>query len=116
MPPNLQLGSRKVGDITLFDIRGRVTIGATNDLLGQRLRELLDGGAKKIVVNLTETTQVDSSAISTIVRAFVSVTRAGGELKLLGASGRVREVLMVTHLLGTIPAFDDERSALASFA
>jgi anti-sigma B factor antagonist len=112
---NLQLETRRAEEVHIVDIRGRVTIGPTNDLLSQRLRELVDAGAKKILINLADTIQVDSSAISTIVRGFVSLSRTGGDLKLLAPQGRVREVLMVTHLLGTIPAFDDEAKALASF-
>jgi len=58
---------------------------------------------------------VDSSGISTVVRAFVSLSRDGGALKLVGATGRVRDVLEVTRLLASIPNFATEAEALQSF-
>jgi len=70
---------------------------------------------RKLLVNLAGTTQIDSSGISTIVRTFVTMERAGGNLRLLGPSGRVREVLEVTRLLSSIPTYDDEAKAVASF-
>ena len=67
------------------------------------------------VLNLEGLTQVDSSGVSIIVEKYVFLKRQGGDLKLLCPSGRVLEVLSVLHLLGTIPTFEDETQALASF-
>ena len=121
MPPQrgravgLQIIVRQSGDVTILDIQGRATIGLGNDLLNSKLRQVVDGGARKLLVNLAGTAQVDSSGISTIVRTFVTLQKTGGALRLMNPSGRVREVLEVTRLLGSIPTFDDEAKALASF-
>lgn len=106
---------RKSGDVSILDLEGRATIGEGSDRLAAELLELLRGGARKILVNLRETRQMDSSGISTLVRAYVSLRRSGGSLKLIAPQGRVRTVLTVTRLLNVIPVFDDEASALASF-
>ena len=106
---------RKAADVVIVELVGRATIGLGNDQLNLKLRQIVEGGAQKILVNLRRTTQVDSSGVSTIVRTFVTLQRAGGTLKLLSPGGRVREVLEVTHLIGAIPTFDDEATALASF-
>lgn len=111
----LQIEVRKTGDVTILDLQGRATIGLSNDLLNSKLRQIVEGGSRRVLLNLSGTVQVDSSSISTIVRTFVTLQRAGGALKLLGPSGRVREVLEVTRLLGSIPTFFDEAQALASF-
>lgn len=111
----LQIIVRQSGDITILDVQGRATIGLGNDLLNSKLRQVVDGGARKLLINLAGASQVDSSGISTIVRTFVTVQKSGGALKLMNPSGRVREVLEVTRLLTSIPTFDDETSALASF-
>ncbi len=114
-PVALHISLRNSGDVTILDLRGRATIGRSNDLLAAELRRVVDAGSKKILVNLAEVAQVDSSGISTIVRNFVSLQRSGGSLKLLNPSGKVREVLDVTRLLRSIPTFDDEKEALARF-
>jgi len=111
----LQFCLRRHDDIVIIDLRGRITIGDSNDELSRELRSLVSTGASKILVNLANVPQIDSSGISTIVRTFVTLRRGGGGLKLLGPSGHVQEVLDITHLLQTIPAFDDEATALESF-
>ena len=111
----LQLSSRKSGDVTIVDLRGRVTIGRPNDALSAELRKLAEGGPRDILVNLAGVTQVDSSGISTIVRSFVTLERRGGRLKLVNAVGHVREVLELTRLIRSIPTFENEAAALASF-
>lgn len=111
----LDVNIRKTGEITILDLHGRATIGIGNDVLNAKLRQVVESGGSKVLVNLTNLQQIDSSGISTLVRTYVSLGRRGGALKLLNPVGRVREVLEVTHLLGAIPTFDTEASACQSF-
>jgi anti-sigma B factor antagonist len=111
----LQIAIRESGDVTIVDIQGRATIGRGNDLLNSYLRKLIDEGKQKLLLNMAGLTQVDSSSISTIVRAFVSLRNQGGSLKLLSPCGRVRMALEVLHLLDAIPSSEDETKAKASF-
>jgi anti-anti-sigma factor len=112
---SLEVSIRQVGDISILDLRGRSTIGGDTDLLSKNLQALVAGRVHKVLLNLAELTQIDSSAVSILVRTYVSLTRQGGELKLLRPSGRVLTVLNMIHLLDIIPSFEDETKALASF-
>jgi anti-sigma B factor antagonist len=112
----LQVSIRKSGDVTILDVRGRSTIDSgESELLSSHLQELVANGARKLLLNLAELTQVDSSGVSIIVGAYVSLRRLGGDLKLLCPKGRVLEVLSVLHLLEAIPCFEDEAQGVASF-
>ena len=111
----LQTSVRKSGDTVILDLQGRVTIGDTNDSLSAELRKLADSGPCNVLVNLAGVAQMDSSGVCTLVRSFVSIKRKGGSLKILRPSGRVRDVLRVTRLLESIPCFEDEAEAIASF-
>jgi anti-anti-sigma factor len=112
----LQVSIRKSGDITILDVRGRSTVDSgESELLGSHLQELVANGVRKLLLNLAELTQVDSSGISIIVGTYVSLRRQGGDLRLLCLRGRVLEVFNVLHLLETIPSFEDEAQAVASF-
>jgi len=111
----LQISTRKSGDVTIVDLRGRATIGAESDELSEHLSKLISAGALKLLLNLTEVTQLDSSGISAIVGTYVSLGRQAGSLKLLRPRGRVRTVLRVVRLREVIPTFEDEAEALASF-
>ncbi len=112
---DLQISIRESDDVTILDLRGRATIGADSELLSSHLRELVAKGVRKLLLNLADLTQVDSSGVSTVVRTYVSLRRQGGDLKLLRPCGRVLIVLRVIQLLDIIPSFEDETQALASF-
>ena len=111
----LQVSTRESADVTILDLRGRATIGRESESLKSRLRELVAAGRHKLLLNLANLTQADSSGISVIVATHVSLKRQGGDLKLLRPCGRVLEVLTVCRLLDAIGSFEDEAEALASF-
>ncbi len=80
------------------------------------LRNVIDGGCRKLLLNLTELSQIDSTGVSIIVATYVSLRRLKGEVKLLHPTGRVQTVLAITHLLQVIPNFEEEAKAVASFS
>jgi len=112
---SLQLYVRHAADVVIVDLTGRATIGSANDFLDSQLRQLIDDGTSKILVNLTDVTQLDSSSIASLVRAFTTLKHRGASLKLLAPRGNVRLVLETVHLLDVIPSIDDENQAIASF-
>ena len=112
----LQVSIRKSGEVTILDVRGRSTVDSgESQLLGNHLQELVANGVRKLLLNLAELIQVDSSGISVIVETYLSIRRQGGDLRLLCPRGRVLEVFKVLRLLEVIPSFDDEAQAVASF-
>jgi anti-sigma B factor antagonist len=111
----LQLSIRQSADVTVVDLQGSATIGRGNDLLSSHLRKVIGDGKRKVLLNLAGLTQVDSSSLSTIARAFVSLGHQGGSLKLLRPRGNVRLVLETLRLLEAIPSYEDEAQAVASF-
>lgn len=113
---NLKILIRKSRGITILDLRGKSTFdNSGSELLRAELRRLSDDGVNNLLLNVENLTQVDSSCIGVVVRAFVSLRRKGGSLKLLRPRDRVKMVLNVFHLLDKIPNFEDEGQALASF-
>jgi anti-sigma B factor antagonist len=111
----LQISIRESGDVTILDLQGRVTIGAGRFLLNDYLRKLVAEGARKLLLNLEDVTQLDSSGVSAVVGTCVSLSRQGGSLKLLCPRGRVQDVLRIMRVTDIIPAFENETQALASF-
>jgi anti-sigma B factor antagonist len=112
----LQILIRECGKVTILDLRGTSTVDSGgSELLRGQLRRLFDNGAYNLLLNVEELTQVDSSGISVLVETYVSLRRNGGNLKLLRPRNRVRMVLKLVRLLDTIPNFEDEAQALASF-
>jgi anti-anti-sigma factor len=112
----LQISSRECSDVTILDLIGSSTINdGESELLSTHLRDLTASGKCKLLLNLVNLSQIDSSGVSIIVEMFVSLKRGGGELKLLSPRGRVLDVLTVFRLIDVIPCFNDETEALESF-
>jgi anti-sigma B factor antagonist len=113
---SIKLNSRQVGDVTVVDLAGRITLGEGSSTMRDALRDLLAKGHKKILLNLGEVSFIDSSGIGEVVSAFTTVTNQGGQLKLLGLNKRVKDLLQITKLYTVFEVKDDESEAVRSFA
>jgi anti-sigma B factor antagonist len=112
----LHISIRESGDVTIMDLQGRSTIsGGESELLSGHLQELVTKGVRKLLLNIGDLSQVDSSGVSVIIETYVSLKRHGGGLKMLRPGGRVLQVLNAFRLLDIIPSFDYEAQAVASF-
>jgi anti-sigma B factor antagonist len=113
---SIKLNTRQVGDVTVLDLAGRITLGEGSSTLRDSLKELVAKGEKKILLNLGDVTYIDSSGIGELVSGFTTVTNQHGSLKLLGLNKRVKDLLQVTKLYTVFEAFEDEAEAVRSFA
>jgi anti-sigma B factor antagonist len=113
---SVKMSHRQVGDVTVVDAVGRITLGEGASIFRDTIRDLAAKGNKKILVNLTETSYIDSSGIGEMVSSFTTVTNHGGQLKLLGLTKRVKDLLQITKLYTVFEVFEDESSAIRSFA
>ena len=113
---SVKLTSRQVGDVTVIDAAGRITLGEGASAFRDMIRDLASKGNKKILLNLGEVSYIDSSGIGEMVSGFTTVTNQGGKLKLVGLSKRVKDLLQITKLYTVFEAFDDEADAVRSFA
>lgn len=111
-----KLSPRQVGDVTVIDVSGRITLGEGSSNLREGIRDLTAKGSKKILLNLGEVSYIDSSGIGELVSGFTSVTNQGGQLKLLHLTKRVQDLLQITKLYTVFEVFEDEAKAVRSFA
>ncbi|MGA2183705.1 MAG: STAS domain-containing protein [Bryobacteraceae bacterium] len=112
---SVKLSTRQVGDVTVIDATGRITLGEGASTFRDTVRDLASKGDKKILLNLSDVTYIDSSGIGELVSGFTTVTNHGGVLKLLGLSKRVKDLLQITKLYTVFEVFDDESTAVRSF-
>ena len=113
---SVKLTSRQVGDVTVVDAAGRITLGEGASAFREKIRELVNNSSKKILLNLGDVSDIDSSGIGELVSGFTTVTNSGGQLKLVGLSKRVKDLLQITKLYTVFEAFEDEAQAVRSFA
>lgn len=105
---------RKKGAVSVLDVAGRLTsfeVGALRDAISRLLKE----GRMSIVLNLGALNYLDSSGIGELARSYVSVVKKGGEMKVVGLSAKVEEVLKITQLFRVFPEFPNEKDAVDSF-
>ena len=112
---SVKLTSRQVGDVTVVDAAGRITLGEGASTFRDTVRDLAASGHKKLLLNLAEISYIDSSGIGELVSAFTTVSNNGGSLKLLNLTKRVRDLLQITKLYTVFEVFNDEASAVGSF-
>jgi anti-sigma B factor antagonist len=105
-----------VGDVSVIDVAGRITLGEGSSALRDTLRDMVTKGQKKILLNLGDVSYIDSSGIGELVSGFTSVTNSGGQLKLLNLTKRVKDLLQITKLYTVFDVHEDEAGAIRSFA
>ena len=111
----LDLKERQAGDVTILDLSGEVRIGDSSVALRETVRNLADQGKKKLLLNLAGVKYIDSSGIGELIANYTTVSRQGGQLKLLNLTDRVQNLLVITKLLTVFDAYDNEAEALKSF-
>lgn len=113
---SVKLTTRQVGDVTVIDANGRITLGEGASTFRDTVRDLAASGHKKMLLNLGEVSYIDSSGIGELVSGFTTATNHGGQLKLLGLNKRVKDLLQITKLYTVFEVFDDEAAAIRSFS
>ncbi len=111
----LGLKERQAGDVTILDLSGEVRIGEGSIALRDAIRGLADKGQKKILLNLAGVKYMDSSGVGELIANYTTVTRDGGQLKLLNLTDRIQNLLVITKLLTVFDSYEDEASALQGF-
>ncbi len=112
----MKLTTRQVGDVTVVDAVGRITLGEGASTFRDTIRDLASNGHKKMLLNLAEVSYIDSSGIGEMVSGFTTVTNQGGQVKLLNLTKRVKDLLQITKLYTVFEVFDDEAAAVRSFS
>ncbi len=112
---SVKLNTRQVGDVSVIDVAGRITLGEGSSALRDALRDMINKNQKKILLNLGEVNYIDSSGIGELVSGFTTVTNSGGQLKLLNLNKRVKDLLQITKLYTVFDVHEDEAGAIRSF-
>ena len=111
----MNVTERKVGDVMIVDITGRMVATDNAGRLKDKITSLLFQGEKKIIINLAEVAYVDSSGLGEMVACYGSATRRGAKMKLANAGNRIQDLLITTRLVTIFDSHDSEESAIKSF-
>jgi len=113
----MQLSERRIGDVVVVDVSGKITLGDGSDqALKDKMRSLVQQGHTRLLLNLGDVSYVDSAGLGEIVQSYATVNKNGGALKLLNVTKRLKDLLSITKLLTVFETFDSEPEAVTSFS
>jgi len=106
----------EVGNVTVLHLSGSIRLGAETQKLRTLIHDTLVAGKKNILLNMAEVVYLDSSGLGELVAAYTTASHAGGSLKMMKLSSKVQDVVQLTKVYRVIEVFNDEDSAVRSFA
>ena len=111
----MKIDERAADGVTILDLHGKMLIGEGDELLREKINQLVENGTERIVLNLADVPYVDSAGLGEIVRCYTTVSRKNGKLKLLHLTKRIHDLLSITKLLTVFETYDTEEEAVKSF-
>jgi anti-sigma B factor antagonist len=111
-----KVSTRQVGDVSVVDVSGRITLGEGSSTLRETIREVISKGNKRILLNLEDVSYIDSSGIGELVSGYTTVANGGGHLKLVNLNKRVKDLLQITKLYTVFEVYEDEATAIRSYS
>jgi len=111
---SLSVNTRKLGEVVVVDMSGRLTAGEPVLLLRDTVRRFLEDGARKFVLNLGSVSYIDSSGLGELVTTFTSLQNRGGNVNLLNLTKKANDLLQMTKLLTVFDTFTDESKAVSA--
>ena len=112
---NLYIYERRIGDVTVLDLKGRIRTTGRTSGLHKSIRRLVEEGKTRILLNLSQVTHIDSSGLDELVASCVTVSNKRGEIKLLHLTEQIREVITTANLSAVFDIYNNEYDAIASF-
>ncbi len=112
----MKVEARKRDGISILDLKGKFTIGTGDAAIREAIHKCVQDGAMNILLNTAEVTTIDSSGIGELVAGYTTVHNRGGKLKLLNLPPKLEDILQITQLITVFEVFEDEATAIKSFA
>jgi anti-sigma B factor antagonist len=112
---SLKITSSEVSGVSVVALSGRIVLGEESNALREKLKGMIAGGKKKIVLNMAEIEYIDSSGLGALVAAHLSAKNGGGSIRLCNLGQKFHEVLQLTKLLTVFDVYDTEAAAVSSF-
>jgi anti-sigma B factor antagonist len=107
--------SHEVSGVTVVAMDGRIVLGEESNALREKVKALLAEGKKKIILDMSNVTYIDSAGLGTLVATHHSAKTQGATMKLCNLGQKFQEVLQITKLLTIFDVNDNEAAAIASF-
>ncbi|MEY4731449.1 MAG: hypothetical protein RL681_395 [Candidatus Parcubacteria bacterium] len=110
----MHIAERRAGDVLVLVVE-EVFVGEGSAGLREAVARFIKLGERNILLDLAMVARIDSAGFGEVIRSYTDIRNAGGHLKLLHASERIKTLLSTTKLATIILNYDDEDAAVRSF-
>ena len=110
---NLQIQS--FGDVKVLRLKEERLVYPAGTTLSTEVSELINAGSRKLVIDLSEISYIDSPSVGCIADICRMMSECSGSVKLTGLQERVETMLSLVGLPNLVDIFPEERTALESF-
>jgi stage II sporulation protein AA (anti-sigma F factor antagonist) len=104
----------KINDVSVIELEGRIDIHVA-DNIGGTISDLIDEGAKKIIVDLKHLKLLDSSGLRVFVGAKRMLDANNGDVKIVNMNKSIKKVFNVTGMDDMFEIYDNIDKAVNSF-
>ena len=111
----MKIEKRKNGNVTIFDLKGKILFGDGIDELRQSINAAIKENEKQLVLNFAEVPYLDSTGLGEVVRSYTTLKKEGGTVKIANLTNKVKDLMMVTKLITVFETFENENEAVKSF-
>ncbi|BDU73625.1 STAS domain-containing protein [Mesoterricola silvestris] len=111
----MKITKRDHEGITILYPEGKITLGDGDQELGEAVRTVLEAGSRRIILNLSKVSYLDSSGVGELVGCYTSIKNKGGELRICGMNSRIFNLITMTSLHSVFDVKETEEESLAGF-
>lgn len=111
----MKITERSVGGVTVLDLDGKIVLGEGDDVLADKVSEVVGRGDRKVLLNVARVPYVDSAGLGELVRCHTRLAKVGGHIKMLHLTARLQDLLQITKLVTVFETFESEEQAVSSF-
>ena len=110
----MQLTEHAVGQVTILALSGRMTRNDHFGMLTERVKDLVQAGERKLVLDLGAVSYMDSMCLGEMVTSLVTVRKQGGTLYLVNVPQRVEQLIKMVRLTSLFQTFGSQEEAVRS--
>lgn len=107
--------NRNQKDITILYPEGKIVLGDGDQELGEAVHHFLEQGARKVIINFSKVSYLDSSGVGELVGCYTMIRQQAGDLRICCLSARIASLIKMTSLNSVFAVYDTEDEAIAGF-
>jgi anti-sigma B factor antagonist len=113
---NVKVAISEISGVSVVALSGRIVLGEESSVLRDTVKKLVDSGKKKVVLDMSDVSYIDSAGLGMLVASYVSAKTQGAQVRLCALGQKFHEVLQITRLLTIFDVYDTQAQAIAGFA